>query len=331
MEKAKFLYLSQGDVMGLEIGWPDIIATVEAACAEEARGTLQCPPKRELLPRPGSTLVGMPAELSGMDACGIKWVSSYPENIAAGLPQVAGLQVMNHPDTGLPMAVMDCRWLTAVRTAAATAVTAEFCAKKGAATVAIVGGGVQGHMHLVALRQVLGSLTRCNLVELREETATDYKRKMEELTGVEVALCGSVGEAMAGADIVVTCTQRVQEPLIPAEHFLPGMLGVGLEAARAWPGALLHGVDKVVTDYPEQTVTYEGTGAFEGGVPPIYASLGQLVLRDKPGREQAGERILAFNLGFGGVDIAMGKLIYEKALSRGAGTWLTLMESQELF
>jgi ornithine cyclodeaminase/alanine dehydrogenase-like protein (mu-crystallin family) len=136
---------------------------------------------------------------------------------------------------------------------------------------------------------------------------------------------------MEGSDIVMTCTQKLPHPIIPAESFKPGMMGGGLEAGRAWPGALLHGVDKVITDHLEQTLSYNAPGVFEGGMPTFHATLGELVNGTKLGRENDEERILAFNIGFAAEDIALGQLIYEKAKERGIGTILPLMEVEDIY
>ena len=317
--------------MSLDIGWDDIIKASEAACIEEAQGTLQCPPKKELNPKESAAITIMPAGLFELGAFGVKWVAGFANNYEDDLPQVTGLQIMNCPKTGVPLAVMDCRWLTAVRTAAMTAISAKHCAKKDSSVIAIVGAGVQGRMNLVAVQHVMGTLTQCNLVELRDDAAADYKVEMERRTGIKVKICGDMAEAMDGADIIVTCTQRVRKPFIPAESFKPGMFGAGLESGRAWPKDALHGADKVVTDYPEQTRTFDKPEIFEGGLPKLYASVGQLITGQKKGRENDLERILVFNTGFGGVDSAMGKLIYDTAKAKGVGTWLTLMESENLF
>lgn len=331
MKKVEMLYLSQEDIMSLKIGWADVIRLTEAACSEQANGTIECPPKRGVHTRPDCFIHEMPVWLKGMDACGIKWVSGYPYNYKYDLPQILGVQVMNCPETGVPLAVMDCRWLTAARTAAATAITAKFCAKKGSSVMTIIGAGVQGRMNLLATQEVLKTLKTCKIFEIREEVSSRFKALMEEHAGVEVVVCKSIAEAMEGSDIVMTCTQKLPHPIIPAESFKPGMMGGGLEAGRAWPGALLHGVDKVITDHLEQTLSYNAPGVFEGGMPTFHATLGELVNGTKKGRENDEERILAFNIGFAAEDIALGQLIYEKAKERGIGIMLPLMEVEDIY
>ncbi|WZL74370.1 ornithine cyclodeaminase family protein [Clostridiaceae bacterium 35-E11] len=326
MKKVELRYLSQEDILSLDIGWEEIIKRVEMALSEQANGTIENPPKRGVHTRQDAFIHEMPVFLKGMDACGIKWVSGYPENYKHDLPQILGVQIMNCPITGVPTAVMDCRWITAVRTAAATAVTVKYCAKNNSKKVAIIGAGVQGKMHLLAIKHVLPSLEECHIFDIKEEVLDDYVARMPQKSNVKVKKFTSIAEAVEDVDIIVTCTQKLHKPIIPAEALKPGMLGAGLEAGRAWPAEIIHGSDKVITDDLNQTSSYATTGAFAGGLPSFYCELGELV-NGKPGRENDREIILAFNVGIAAEDISLGQYIYEKAVEKNAGIVLPLMET----
>ena len=325
MKKVELRYLSQEDILSLNIGWEEIIKRVEMAVSEQANGTIENPPKRGVHTRSDTFIHEMPVFLKGMDACGIKWVSGYPENYKYDLPQILGVQIMNCPITGVPTAVMDCRWITAVRTAAATAVTAKYCAKKNSKKIAIMGAGVQGRMHLLAIKHVLPSLEECHIFDIKENMLDDYVAKMPEKSNVKVKKFTSVSEAVEDVDIIITCTQKLHKPIIPAGALKPGMLGAGLEAGRAWPAEIIHGSDKVITDDINQTSSYATTGAFAGGLPPFYCQLGDIV-NGKPGRENDNEIILAFNVGIAAEDISLGQYVYEKAVEKNVGIILPLME-----
>ncbi|MCQ1529437.1 ornithine cyclodeaminase family protein [Lutispora saccharofermentans] len=326
MKKVELLYLSQEDILSLDIGWEEIIKRVEMAVSEQANDTIENPPKRGIHTRPDAFIHEMPVFLKKMDACGIKWVSGYPENYKHDLPQILGVQVMNCPETGVPTAVMDCRWITAVRTSAATAITAKYCAKKNSKKITIIGAGVQGRMHLLAIKHVLPSLEECHIVDIKENVLDDYVSKMSELSHVKIKKFTSIAEAVEDVDIIVTCTQKLHKPIIPADALKPGMLGAGLEAGRAWPAEIIHGVNKVITDDINQTSSYATTGAFAGGLPEFYCQLGDLV-NGKPGRENDNESILAFNVGIAAEDISLGQYVYEKAVEKKIGTVLPLMET----
>lgn len=105
MKKVEFLYLSQEDIISLQLGWDVIIKQVELANSEFVQNTVECPPKRGVHTRPDCFIHEMPVYLKTMDACGIKWVSGYPNNYKYDLPQIAGIQVINDPETGIPVCI----------------------------------------------------------------------------------------------------------------------------------------------------------------------------------------------------------------------------------
>jgi len=327
MKKVELRYLSQEDVLSLNIGWEEIIKRVELALSEQANNTIENPPKRGIHTRPNAFIHEMPVYLKTMDACGIKWVSGYPENYKHDLPQILGVQIMNCPETGVPIAIMDCRWLTAVRTSAASALTVRHCAKKNSKKIAIIGAGVQGKMHLLAIEHVLPGLEECNICDIRESVLDNYEIEMSKKTNIKINKFTNVEEAVKDVDIIITCTQKLAKPIIPKRALKPGMLGAGLEAGRAWPEDIIHGSDKVITDDITQTSSYATTGAFAGGLPEFYAQLGELV-NGKPGRENDEETILAFNVGIAAEDISLGQYIYELAVEKNVGLILPLMEDE---
>src|SRR5512146_1875711 len=128
----RVLYLSQADVAAVDVPMASIIDAVEDAFRERAAGRVEMPPKIGIHPGPRSAdnfIHAMPASLPGRGSAGIKWVSGYPGNASRGLPYITGLLILNDPETGMPLAVMDCTWITAKRTAAASAVSAKYLAR----------------------------------------------------------------------------------------------------------------------------------------------------------------------------------------------------------
>src|SRR5512143_1234464 len=131
MNRSEFLYLSKDDVVSAGLTMAEIVGTVERAFVEMGNGRVEMPPKPGIHPGQGGDnfIHAMPAYIPAMKSAGIKWVSGYPVNQAKGLPYITGLLILNDPETGLPKAVMDCTWITAMRTAAATAVAARRLAR----------------------------------------------------------------------------------------------------------------------------------------------------------------------------------------------------------
>lgn len=326
MKRVEMLYLSQEDILDLDIPLGEVIDLVEKGLFEHGKGRVENPPKPGIHSKPDSFIHAMPAYFRGLGIGGLKWVSGYPSNRALGLPQILGVMVVNDMETGVPLAVMDCRWITAVRTAAVTAVTAKFCARKDSETLGIVGCGVQGRMNLLALKEVVPSIERVKIYDIRKEAMERYESDLSGKAGVDIAICDGVEPVARGSDILLTATQRLKEPLIRDEWFEAGCLGFGLEASRAWHGDTILNVDKFITDSWEQTVHFEEQGAFPDGLPELYAELGEVACGAKPGRESDEERILAINIGLALEDVIVANRIYEVARERGGYQKLVLME-----
>ena len=155
MPKHRMLYLSRADVEAVGVPMPEIIDALDEAFRQHGEGKVEMPPKPGVHSRPDAFIHAMPCYIPGAEAIGVKWVAGYPDNPQRGLPYISGLLVLNDADTGLPLAVMDCTWITAKRTGAATALAARYLARPDSQTVGILGCGVQGRSNLEALRRAL--------------------------------------------------------------------------------------------------------------------------------------------------------------------------------
>ena len=129
----------------------EVIQAVKSAFRE--KGKVEMPPKPGVHSRPDASIHAMPAYIPALKAIGMKWVSGYPENSKQGLPYIHGLMILNDPETGLPLAVMDCVWITAMRTGAA-AIAARYLARSESSSLGILGAGVQGFTNLQALKEL---------------------------------------------------------------------------------------------------------------------------------------------------------------------------------
>ncbi len=320
MELGNVLYLSRKDVE--EVGFPmaDVIEALEEMFKEKGRGNVEMPPKPGIRPRPDAFILAMPAHIPGLGSAGMKWVSGYPDNRSKGLPYITGLLILNDPDTGVPTAVMDCTWITAVRTGAATAVAARHLARKDSSSVGIVACGVQGRTNLEALC-CLFDIRTVKAYDVRAESAERYAREMGDLLGVDVEPVGEVSRAVKGMDIVVTSlpTRNEPEPFIPAGWLAEGAFACPLDFDTCWQGAAMAEVDKFATDDLGQVEHYKHDG-FLQAVPEPYADLGEIAAGLKPGRESDSERTMSMNLGLALEDVATAIRIYQRARERGIGT-----------
>jgi len=320
----KILYLSKANIVSLDLDMGKIIAALEQMFREKGEGRVEMPPKPGIHPRPDSFIHAMPAYIPGLNSAGMKWVSGYPENLGKGLPYISGLIILNDPETGLPLAVMDCTWITAKRTGAATAIAAKYLARLDSAVVGILGCGVQGRSNLEALK-ILFPIKRALSYDVSATARDLYIKEMTEKFGLEVLPAREPKDAVSGCDIVVTAGPILKIPHVTIQ---PGWLNAGAFASLVdfdsyWHPNALREVDKFCTDDVPQLEYYKTVGYFQN-IPPIYADLGELVTGRKPGRENRDERTMTCNLGLALDDMATAPLVYRLALERGVGTWLSL-------
>ncbi|RSN75550.1 MAG: ornithine cyclodeaminase family protein [Thermoproteota archaeon] len=319
------LYLSYHDVNSLGLGYESIINAVEDAFRQKGRGLAEMPPKPGIHPRPDSFIHAMPAYLKGSDVAGLKWVSGYPENPKRGIPYITGMFILNDPETGLPLCVMDAAWLTAYRTAAATAVSAKYLARENSEVLAVLGCGTQGKTNTLMLSKILPIKT-IKAYDISESTLKSYEAFVKEKTDLSVMGTSSPREAVEGSDIIVTAGYILKEPnpVIEANWIKEGASAFPLDFDSYWKSSAIAAMDKFYTDDVEQLLYYIKEGWIRP-VDKISGDLGEVVVGKKPGREKETERIMCMNLGLAILDVAVGKLIYEEALKKGMGAKLPLI------
>jgi ornithine cyclodeaminase/alanine dehydrogenase len=302
----------------------EIMRALEGMFREKAEGRIEMPAKIGIHTMPDAFIHAMPAVICAQKAAGMKWVGGYPANSQCGLPYITGLLILNDHETGVPLAVMDCTWITAQRTGAATALAAKYLARPDSETVGILGCGVQGRSNLEALR-LLFPLKRVFAYDTNSEQAASYAREMKSQFEIEVGAVGHPKEAVSSSDIVVTAGPILRKPhaTIKAGWLPQGAFASLVDFDSYWDPAALDEVDKFCTDDVAQLHHYRGLGYFQQ-IPEIHADLADLVAGRKPGRKNPQERTVACNLGLALEDIAVATLIYERALTKGFGTWLPL-------
>jgi len=320
----ELLYLSLSDVVSAGPGMAEIIAALEGMFREKAEGRVEMPPKIGIHTMPDALIHAMPASIPVLKAAGMKWVGGYPDNSKRGLPYVTGLLILNDPETGIPVALMDCTWITAQRTGAATAVSAKYLARSESSTVGILGCGVQGRSNLEALK-VLFPLKKAYAYDKHADRAIRYAEEMIRQLGIEVVPVSDPRQAVIASDMVVTAGPILRTPHATIQR---GWLREGAFASLVdfdsyWHPRALSEADKFCTDDLPQLHHYRDLGYFQQ-IPAIHADLGELVTGRKAGREKPEERTIACNLGLALDDIAVAPLIYERALEEGIGTWLPL-------
>lgn len=319
-------YLSRAHVEAAAVTMEEVIDAVQTGFLEKGNGRVEMPPKPGVHPGQGDNFIhAMPASIPGLDAVGIKWISGYPANQARGLPYITGLLILNDPATGIPISVMDATWITGVRTAAASAVSARHLARPDSSELAILACGVQGTFHVDALRIVLPTLTTIRAFDPDPDRVAAFVAYVRRRHGIDVTVAPDPETAVRGADVIVTSGPILRTPhaSINAGWMAPGAFASAVDFDSYWDPAALRELDLFTTDDVPQLEHFREMGYFRA-IPPIHADLGQLVAGTRPGRTSADQRTMACNLGLALDDIAVAPLVLRAAEAKGLGTILPL-------
>jgi len=319
------LYLSKKDIEDTGLTMAEVIKVVEEAFREKGEDRVEAPPKPGIHPRTDAFIHAMPAFIPKMKAAGVKWVSGFPDNSKYNLPYVMGVLVLNDPETGAPLCIMDASWVTAKRTGAATAVAAKYLAREDSKVFGILGCGVQGRSNVEAVFTAFKGLEEVRAYDISKANLQRYVSEMTMKHGLSVVPVGSPKKAVEGCDIVVTAGPILKhpEPVIEAGWFGDGSFACPLDFDSYWKPQAMRSMHKFCTDDLEQLLYYQSAGYFQD-IPSVYADLGELATGKKPGRENDSERTMSMNLGLAIEDVATAIKVYEKAKSKGIGTWLKL-------
>ena len=249
------------------------------------------------------------------------------------LPRGIGLLVLNNSQNGVPVAIMDATYISALRTGAVTGVAAKYLARSDSTTVAMIGAGVQARTQLAALRCVLPELSFVRVYDIRAESAQCYSKEVSEQFGLEVRPVERAEDAVVGADIIVTIT-TADEPIVKAAWVGEGTFFSHAGSYQEEEEQVVLDSHKIVVDDWVQ-VRHRGTSIlgrmYSQGLlddSDIYASLGELVSGERPGRESRDERIFFAPIGMGIEDVAVGYQVYQRALDAKLGTRLRLFGYQ---
>ncbi len=321
----KILYLSQAQVASIGMGMAEIIELVAKAFEEKGHGRVEMPPKPGIHPGGGDNFIhAMPAYIPALDSAGAKWVGGFPGNAQKNLPYITGLLILNDPETGMPVSVMDCQWITAMRTGAASAVAARSLGRADSSRLGILGCGVQGRTNTEALK-VLFPITEVLAYDVMPEAVEKFSQSLREKLGLKVTPVNSPREAVDGCDLVVTAGPILKKPhkTIKAGWLEKGAFASLVDFDSYWEPDAMKEVDKFCTDDLKQFEYYKSVGYFQD-VPSVYADLGELTAGFKPGRESAEEKTIACNLGLALDDMAVAPALFRRAVEMGIGTWLPL-------
>ena len=318
-------YLNSDHLDMLNLDMPQIVDILEASFRHKAAGHTSMPPKIFFHQDNDRFYSAMTSSCRPLAFAGCKWQSGDPANPLRGLPYIQGLYILNDDETGEMVAVMDARWITGKRTAAASALVARFQAREGSEELAILGCGVQGRAHLEVLAAELPYLKICRVYDIAEQVQRNF---IEEFDGrfndIHVAGCSSAEQAVSGADVVVTGgpITSVRRPTIAPGWVASGALVITIDYDSYVTDECIAAMDIVLTDDREQI---EDARSHEGkftGVTRLDTDIEALVAEGRGARQDPAQRIMAFNLGIALEDLATAVEIYRRAQEKRIGVRL---------
>jgi ornithine cyclodeaminase len=324
------LVVSQGDVPAL-LPMPDCIEAMDGALRALAAGDARLPLRPVVtLPDGRGTFAVMPAYLGGPPAIGVKAITVFPGNHGTPLDSHQGAVLLFDAERGSLLALIDASSVTAIRTAAVSAVATRLLAREDAGELALLGTGVQALSHLEALAQVR-TLRRVRAYSHDPRNVRAFQERAAERLGIRVEAAASAREAVLRADLVCTTTAS-RTPVLEGAWLARGAhvnaVGASVKDARELDTAAVAGA-RLFVDRRESALAEAGdflVPKAEGAVGDehIRGEIGELLLGRVPGRQSREEITLFKSLGLAVEDVAAARVIYANATRSGAGTWVEL-------
>ena len=319
------LYLNGGHLDSLELEPGRIVDILEEVFRFKAQGQAEMPPKIFFQMEGDRFYSAMASACPPLGFAGSKWQSGDPSNPSRGLPHVQGLFVLNEHASGRMVAVLDSKWITGRRTAAASALVARYQARTGSEELALLGCGVQGRAHLRALAAEIPSLRTCRVFDIVAERQAAFVEELDgQCNGVRVVGAAEAESALRGADIIVPGgpIQAERRATIVSDWIEPGALIVTIDFDSYVTDECIAAMDLVLTDDRGQVENAQRTEGKFLGVRRIDADVGEMIATGKGLRVNDRQRILSFNLGVALEDVATAAELYRRARERGVGVLL---------
>ena len=279
----------------------DLIPEMEKALIDFSAGKVTQPVRSVITVDPPGGFFGMMPALTS-EGLGIKIVTFYATNAERGIPTHMATIFLVDPETGTPLAVMDGRLITEMRTAAVSAAAAKLLAPRAAKVLAILGSGVQARSHVEALRRV----RQFEQIRVWSPTKVHAERFAKEIN----AKAMSAEDAVCGADVIVTATNS-KTPVLKGSWLKPGCHVNAIGACRPDWRELDDDVMRsvVYVDSREGAMKESGDIILSGAT--IYSELGEALAGKVPLR--ADEMTIFKSLGMAVEDIAAAMLVYRSA------------------
>jgi ornithine cyclodeaminase/alanine dehydrogenase-like protein (mu-crystallin family) len=307
----------------------DALKYVEEAYKQLTLGQALVPQRIAITdPAPGLTLV-MPGIIGGeMNALATKIVSVYKQNPQKyHMPTVLAKIMIQDINTGDIVGIMDGSLITAMRTGAATGVSVKYLARKNSTTMSIYSGGVQ------ARKQVLGvywglnqNLEKCKVFDLKKEVANEFKKELERDLGIDIEIVESGEKLLIETDIIVAATTSTT-PLFDGNKVSEGthISSIGAHAAniRELDSTIIKRANILAAGLKEACLAEAGDYIIPINENIIterdIISIGDIITGKREGRRRNSDITIFKSVGISAQDVAVAKLVYDRALTENIG------------
>lgn len=324
------LILNEKDIQKI-LEMKETIDIVEEAFVELSNKTVEMPPRQIMLePKKNGWIAVMSAYIKNMKALATKIVTVYPENPNINLPTTIATIILNDPETGEPLAIINGGYLTAIRTGAISGVATKYLAKNNAKTVGIFGAGVQARTQLEAICSVR-EINEAFVYDMFPDASKKFSIEMSNKLGIPITSVDNPIKCVKNCDIIATATTS-KNPIFDGKDIEPGthINAVGSHMAnRRELDTETISSSKVVVDSKEAALKEYGELIIplgEGLISPqnIYCELSDIVSGKKEGRVNSEEVTVFKSGGLAIQDTAVAYLAYTNALKLGVGTKIDL-------
>ncbi|MFE5708955.1 ornithine cyclodeaminase family protein [Rhodococcus koreensis] len=320
------LYLSKQDVLDLAISRTEILDHTRDALIEHGHHRYEMPAKIGVHPYSEVFFHAMPAYVPGKNAVGCKWIECYPNNPKKfGLPQTTGLMVINDVESGVPVAIMDSTWVTAMRTPAVTVLAAAKL-HPTATTFGMFGCGVQGKEHVRYAAEALPKLETVYVYDTNAAAADALIAELQTDVPFTIVKGDSVEAVVKRSEVLSSATIILKEPLavVKDEWVGAGQTILPCDLNTFWDPRTTKRADKFIVDSIDEHELFAEMGYFPDGLPTIVAETGEVLADVVAGRENPEQIIVNSNIGMAVCDVVVGRAIFDRAVDRNVGTTLTL-------
>lgn len=318
--------MARADVEALLPSLPEIVDLAEGVYREAAEGLADAPTKIAVHPdRPLSFWHAMPASLTARREAGMKWVSYFPGSAVTPDSDATAALILNDPDDGRPVAIMEAMHLTNARTAACGVFAAHHLAPAAPVRLGLIGCGALPSWTTPALAEKFPSLRTANVTSRRPESRGAFADRMSSETGLKVEPVDTVEAAVVDADIVISAIPQGPPPVAQGTWLKPGALVIAFDILGTWDDDALARFGLLATDGLPRLENIIATQRPSAALPEKIVTFDALASDTAALWRPPDAPVLAVPSGVASLDVALGWEIFRRAETAGRGRRVGLL------